>query len=330
VHLIDRTDGNSSDAEEMTKAYADWDISVVTAARLSATFSYVSPICRPIHEGVSYAKVPFADGGYAENEGILTVLQAINQLLSYYDAAHAPPFERILVVRILPFEIAAASLRSSFEEINPVLEHQVAEGAWRRALTGPLELLAQVRTSSQTERGEWEAVQLQASSLTTALLSDALTRAEENETPQISRAQKQKSAVDLFHRYRLARDLARQQRTATIVAEAAPGNHRGPAPIQVASVKFVFSLPSAPTVTSAGTRPREAAGEWDDYVTPLSWKLNEYQQRAIDAAWKQAEENTPASGAAFRQQVFIADFAEEDGPTWLTLDDVFGVRAGTP
>ena len=133
--------------------------------RLSATFSYVSPICRPVFDDEPYPRVPFADGGYAENEGILTVIQTLTQLLSHYQtdetSNESPPFDRILIVRILPFA-AQPTPRTTYDGLDEELEDQVSSSAWRRALTGPLELLTQVRESSQSERGEWEAAQMQA------------------------------------------------------------------------------------------------------------------------------------------------------------------------
>ncbi len=166
IRLIERDNGRLCDPEELAQVYPNWDLSVVSAVRLSATFSYVAPICRPVFDGEPYPRVPFADGGYAENEGILTVIQALTQLLSHYQTdennAESPPFDRILIVRILPFAGAQPLPRTTYDGQDAALEDQVSSSAWRCALTGPLELLTQVRESSQTERGEWEAAQMQA------------------------------------------------------------------------------------------------------------------------------------------------------------------------
>ena len=135
VRLIERDKGRVCDPEELAQVYPDWDLSVVAAARLSATFSYISPICRPVFENSPYPRVPFADGGYAENEGILTVIQALTQLFSHYQTAapgaEPPPFDRILIVRILPFAGDQPFPRTTYDQQDAALEEQVSASAWR-------------------------------------------------------------------------------------------------------------------------------------------------------------------------------------------------------
>ena len=162
IKLIERDKGRLCDPEEFVQVYPEWDLKVVTAARLSATFSYVSPICRPVSGKTDYPLVPFADGGYADNEGILTIVQTLTTLLAHYpDGNTRPPFDRILVLRIQPFATAEPSDRTRFDEPNPELHEEIAATAWRRALVGPLDVLTHVRQSSQSERGEFETVQFQ-------------------------------------------------------------------------------------------------------------------------------------------------------------------------
>ena len=130
IKVIESTDGRICDPEELVFAYPDWDLNVVTAARLSATFSYVSPICRPVRNDKDFPLVPFADGGYADNEGILTVVQTLTTLLSnYQDESIRPPFDRILVIRIMPFPAAEPTTRTRFDEPNPKLHREIASTA---------------------------------------------------------------------------------------------------------------------------------------------------------------------------------------------------------
>src|SRR5205807_5295126 len=108
------------------------------------TFPYVSPISRPYRRAAADPDKDYhvADGGYADNEGMATVIDWISQLLLHYSApgSHAAwPFERILVIRIFPFPIAAP---------NPA---EINRG-WAYALLGPAETVANVRTASQAER----------------------------------------------------------------------------------------------------------------------------------------------------------------------------------
>ncbi len=135
IRLIERDTGRLCDPEELVQAYPNWDLSVVAAARLSATFSYVSPICRPVFDDEPYPRVPFADGGYAENEGILTVIQSLTQLLSHFQtdetSSESPPFDRILIVRILPFAGEQPQPRMTYDGQDEELEEQVSRSAWR-------------------------------------------------------------------------------------------------------------------------------------------------------------------------------------------------------
>jgi hypothetical protein len=115
-----------------------------TMVRLSATFPFVSPICRP--ERPAGAAWPesnayhFADGGYVDNEGMITVIEWLTALL---DQAYLPTrtFDRILLVRLMPFpssHVAPAELQKG----------------WFYSTWGPIEALQNVRTASQQERNE--------------------------------------------------------------------------------------------------------------------------------------------------------------------------------
>ena len=128
---------------------------LVTAVRLSATFSYVSPICRPLGDDVP-ANVRkqlghrlfwhVADGGYADNEGILTATKWIEKIISQQrnrQDARKLPFDRILIVRINGFPDKARDVRSD-------------KGGLVNAFLGPVLTLGNVRVASQAERGDYE------------------------------------------------------------------------------------------------------------------------------------------------------------------------------
>jgi hypothetical protein len=89
-------------AVEFLKSCEGFDLSIATSARLSATFPYVSPICRPS----ANVKEPFhlADGGYVDNEGMVSALEWLRHLAQLRNA-HEPgtSFDRVLFVRIVPF-----------------------------------------------------------------------------------------------------------------------------------------------------------------------------------------------------------------------------------
>jgi hypothetical protein len=117
---------------------------VSTMVRLSATFPFVSPICRPAWspgdpwpESDSYH---FADGGYVDNEGMVTVIEWLLDLL---DPAYVgePPFDRVLLVRLMPFPSSGAAGAS------------LGRG-WFYSTFGPIDAIQNVRTASQQERNE--------------------------------------------------------------------------------------------------------------------------------------------------------------------------------
>jgi hypothetical protein len=61
--------------------YSDRDLDVVTAARLSATFPYVTPASRAWPDEPGRSAQHFADAGYFDNSGILTALQWLGHVL---------------------------------------------------------------------------------------------------------------------------------------------------------------------------------------------------------------------------------------------------------
>ena len=137
---------------------APLDLDVSTAARLAATFPYVTPIVGPGYVGDSNKPEPLAphlaalrltDGGYFDNEGLVTAARWIKRILESHEG-HNPstrPFDEILLVRIEPSP--------------PPINSQVPPArTWRDAImtsAGPLLALANVRSSSQVDRGNLEA-----------------------------------------------------------------------------------------------------------------------------------------------------------------------------
>jgi len=336
IRLIERDNGRVCDPEELVQAYPDWDLSVVSAARLSATFSYVSPICRPAFENVPFPRVPFADGGYAENEGILTVIQSLTQLLSHYQTdesrSESPPFDRVLIVRILPFAGEVPQPRTTYDQADADLEDQISSSAWRRALTGPLELLTQVRESSQSERGEWEAAQMQA-----MLVADARRWAQWAGRRQAAAAADSDTEPPTMRRslepFAVTHNLVRRQKTGEVtplgsspeqVEQAHPlreRRHRREPPLQIASIKFAFTLPGQAGVSHAAKLVfQPTTDEWDDYFTPLSWKMNQRQKDALDAAWDRISQSDLGTLSPFDEPLFFAPGDEEPS---VTMDDLF-------
>ncbi|MEM1401890.1 MAG: patatin-like phospholipase family protein [Pseudomonadota bacterium] len=126
-----------------SEVYPERDIALETAARLSATFPYVTPVARIEPEDIAglypadcaVAKFHFADGGYLDNWGIATALDylAAVQESATSESADARPHLLIEIRANGPIE-------------NPA---KVSPGA-----TAPFKTMLNVRSSSQIERNE--------------------------------------------------------------------------------------------------------------------------------------------------------------------------------
>jgi len=235
----------SWEARQLFELYPDANPYVSTMVRLSATFPFVSPICRPWptndpnwQEKLAYH---FADGGYIDNEGMVTVIEWLYDLL---DPAYFPleervkKFDQILIIRIMPFPASAAN------------EADQGKG-WLYSTLGPIETLMNVRTSSQQERND----------LAIQLFRQALLQVRTS-----SEAERQELAVQLFNRAieHATKDASPQKREelALLLFNQVASHYQVP----VDAAKFTFEAPD-------GSEP------------PLSWMLTDAQKREIDKAW---------------------------------------------
>ena len=126
------------------------DVLPVTAARISATFPYVSPFTKPPSTTQTGKRVALCDGGYVDNEGIVTAVTWIDHLLGYWfeeSEKTERTFDRILLLRIEP----ALSLDEEPDQ------NSMDTLSYVRWLVGPLEAMMNVRSTSQLERGNLEA-----------------------------------------------------------------------------------------------------------------------------------------------------------------------------
>lgn len=133
-------------AEHFAKLYGGHDISVVTAARLSATFPYVTPVARALPSGnahdVSYY---IADGGYYDNFGVATALDWLREVIRL---EYGPKLRGILLleIRLEPEESTASEQVRSQRESH----------GWVYATLGPALAITKVRTATQRARNDVE------------------------------------------------------------------------------------------------------------------------------------------------------------------------------
>jgi hypothetical protein len=123
------------------------DIRVATAARLSASYPYVSPAARPRYPGESpvwgnkpphYSHVHAVDGGYFDNSGLYALTEWLDEALEERDNAHPRlgVHEEVLVLQIRGFP----------EAENPALKET---RGWFYQFYAPLATLLGVWTSGQ-------------------------------------------------------------------------------------------------------------------------------------------------------------------------------------
>jgi hypothetical protein len=121
-----------------------FDLPMLTAARLSATFPYVTPIATARRtSGEPLPAWHVADGGYFDNFGVVTAAEWLVTLLEHEDRLWER-FRRIVVVEIRAFP--------ADETVEP--PHR--SGGWAYATWGPVRTVLKVRKSTQSVRGDFE------------------------------------------------------------------------------------------------------------------------------------------------------------------------------
>jgi len=115
------------------------DVSIVTAARLSSTFPWVTPAARPDTD--SERELHFADGGYYDTYGVASLLDWLDEALE--DNLRRPPDGRINRVLIV-------QLRGS----PPDLETKGKRRGWFYQAYAPLATLLSVRDTGQLARND--------------------------------------------------------------------------------------------------------------------------------------------------------------------------------
>jgi hypothetical protein len=114
--------------------YPEYDIDVTTAARLSATFPYVSPVCRPSQKTIWNYHI--GDGGYFDNFGIGTSIDLLDKLL---ESEQSHQIKKVILIQI-----------NAFPDDENLQEEKGAPG-WQMEVIGSLLALLNVRSSTQNE-----------------------------------------------------------------------------------------------------------------------------------------------------------------------------------
>ena len=126
----ERTNGIGADVP-LPDVTGNKDVSLLTAARLSSAFPFISPAARPTTD--DHTAYHLVDGGYWDNSGIVSAIE-------WLDAAQPIRPERVVFIEI----------RSSPRAARPEPENP----SWLFELTAPLRTLINVRYQGQPYRNK--------------------------------------------------------------------------------------------------------------------------------------------------------------------------------
>jgi len=148
--------------------YPGRDLHVATAARLSATFPWVSSVARPGDRTIPESqRYHVGDGGYFDNDGVVSALEFMDEALGqlYEEPPKRAPRTAVLIrIRASPLSKKAGAKDGD---------------GWVHSLAGPLLAMLNVRTASQTVRDDDEVDRFQAywecSGVTVRVVSFVLT-----------------------------------------------------------------------------------------------------------------------------------------------------------
>jgi hypothetical protein len=140
-------------ARDFNILYKGFDLHIATAARLSATFPYVSPTCRAyidkphINKSQTYH---IADGGYFDNSGVLTAVEWLDQLLEEDNGE----VKRVLIIMINPFPVPDSDSNCSQDDNKSVLKSVLINSfsGIMNAAISPVMTLFKVRNSTLNAR----------------------------------------------------------------------------------------------------------------------------------------------------------------------------------
>ena len=278
--------------ELMETGQQNFDVKPATAARTSATFPYISPFTRPERASPLGENVAICDGGYVDNEGIVTAVNWVEFLLKRWAKENSTPrtFDRILLLRIEP---------SATVDQNQIPDSGGLFG-WFRWLTGPVETMSKVRAASQLERGNLE------TDLAALYLKVAVPQS--NELPKItSGLMKSPVADEKVQSKNIVEIPAFDRRTKrpskirenweemlkSYESESPDDSKRiGPPPFGAAMDNHTNDTSSEPPVVVQTIRFVDA-----NQIIPLNWKLSNRQKQGYLLAWRLCS----GSGTSLRQ-----------------------------
>jgi hypothetical protein len=125
--------------------HGEQDLSIITAARLSASFPYVTPAARA---KTADTRLHVVDGGYYDNYGMATLVEWLDEAL---EATSETKLEKVLVIQILGAKVSSGSAG---------LPAKTGRG-WLYQAIAPIETLVNVRDAGQAAHKDIELKLLQ-------------------------------------------------------------------------------------------------------------------------------------------------------------------------
>ncbi len=264
-----------------------FDLLPASGARASASFPYVSTFAKPDNGSVIGNGVAIGDGGYVDNEGIVTAIDWVQFLLERWasEAKATRPFDQILVLRIMP--------SMNGDSLAPPTSHWLVKNL--RWLLGPIETIANVRSASQCERGNLE-TDLAALYLTSPTIDDEVsTSAFEIQT------QSKVYSVNPDETFSKSSDKTREEGARTRYMDRL--KRQDPERWNTVQENAEDREPKAATTAVVGPEtydPMESPVlvieipfelEDERHVIPLNWKLTRDQKTWYEEAWRRVESN---------------------------------------
>ncbi|MCU0712691.1 MAG: hypothetical protein MUC43_11570 [Pirellula sp.] len=126
------------------------DVLPATAARTSATFPYISPFTKPSKSSDIGDHVALCDGGYVDNEGIVTAVNWIEFLLRNW--VNDRVFDRILLLRIEPAFVEDKNQPAEAGGLTGALRWCASLDFWANRDDGKCSILVSVGTRQSGDR----------------------------------------------------------------------------------------------------------------------------------------------------------------------------------
>ena len=136
----------------------NYDIDLTTAARLSATFPYVTPICRnryPNNNEREQDNYHVADGGYFDNFGVFTTVEWLDKIV-LEKLKQELQLKKVIILQINAFHSSAPENNNSTAQSAQPNNNSSTKPGWLMSLIGPLLAVFKVRSSTQTDRNDLE------------------------------------------------------------------------------------------------------------------------------------------------------------------------------